>query len=89
MNTETEEMPAELRDLVGTKKLIRGGVFSRKKSIPEAEFDVLDIRWSAHVIMNIDSEKRYPAFELLVKNKEMNRARWTRPFPYKKIELED
>lgn len=74
-------IPKQYMKLVGQRQIMRGGLFSRKKAIEEQEFDILDIRESSATIMNMKTRKEFPAFELLVKNESMKRARWTNPFP--------
>lgn len=72
-------LPKSALDLVGTKKLLSGGLFSGKRREPEALYDVIDIRVSDAYYLR--GKQRYLAFELLVKNENMTRSRWTRPFP--------
>ena len=74
-------IPKQYMKLVGQRQIMRGGLFSRKKAIEEQDFDILDIRPSTATIMNMKTRKEFPAFELLVKNESMKRARWTNPFP--------
>lgn len=74
-------IPKQYTKLVGERHILRGGIFSRRKAIEEQEFDILDIRESSAIIMNIKTKKKFPAFELLVKNESMKKARWTNPFP--------
>lgn len=74
-------IPSKYKKLVGHRHTLCGGVFSRKKSIEEQEFDILDIRESMSRIINMKTKRESPAFELLVKNEKMKRARWTNPFP--------
>lgn len=80
-----KEIPKKYRDLVGTRKILQGGVFSRRKSIEPTDFDIVGIRMSSQKIMNLKTRKTYRAFELLVKNDSMQRARWTNPFPIKDV----
>jgi hypothetical protein len=87
-------LPKKYRDLVGTKQFMSGGLFSHKRSEPEKEYDVLDIRWGSATIMSITELREgkqpsyeYPTFELLVKREGMAKSRWTRPFPIREINL--
>jgi hypothetical protein len=77
-------IPKKYVALVGKKLILCGGIFSRKKSIQPQEFDIMDIRPSHSTIMDLETKNRYPAFELLVKNNQLPRARWTNPFPIRK-----
>ncbi len=87
-------IPQKYKDLVGTEQIFSGGLFSSKKSEPEAKYNVLDIRWGSAKIVNAkeiragrQSSYEYPTVEYLIKNSSMKRSRWTRGFPVKEINL--
>lgn len=87
MKKETE-IPKKYCELVGTTKEFRGGLFSNK-AIEPTKFEVQGIRWSDKFIMNMKNLKaKYPCFELLLINDSMNRAKWSKPFPIREINLE-
>lgn len=90
------EIPKQYQDLVGQKKILSGGLFSYKRSEPEQEYDILDIRFGSATIMSMkeleemgESSYEHPTFELLVKREGMRQARWTRSFPIREINLKD
>lgn len=90
------EMPQRIKDMVGKEHKMSGGLFSARRSEPEATYTVLDYRWGTGRIMNIkelqekgESSYEYPVVEFLVKNESMVRARWTRGFPVKEINLKE
>ncbi len=89
-----DSIPQKYKDLVGTKQIFSGGLFTPKRSEPEAEYDVLDIRWGSAKIMNVREMKEkgrssyeYPTVEYLIKNNKMKRSRWTRGFAVPEINL--
>ncbi|MGJ1335694.1 MULTISPECIES: hypothetical protein [Sphingobacterium] len=89
-------IPEKYTALVGTKQIFSGGLFSGKVDLPEAEYDVIDIRLSYAQIINWDemsrtgkSSYKHPAFELLLKNSDMKRSRWSRPFAIREINLNE
>jgi len=48
----------------------------------------MDWRWGTAKIMNMKTmEMEHPTVEFLIKNKEMKRSRWTKPFPVREIRL--
>jgi pyruvate/2-oxoacid:ferredoxin oxidoreductase alpha subunit len=84
------EIPQIYKDFVGTKKIFSGGIFSGRRAEPEEEYDVLDIRVSEAIIMDMSKSHprpKHPAFELKIKKAGMAKARWTRPFPIREIKL--
>lgn len=87
-------IPKKYTKLVGTVQTFQGGLFSRTKAIKPTKFNVLDIRWGQATIVNIkelrekgESSYEHPSFELLLKNKNMKRSQWSRPFPIREIDL--
>lgn len=93
---EELKIPKRYMDLVGTKQMLSGGVFSGKRALPSLEYDVLNIRWGMATIINVKelqetgrSSYEYPTYELLIKNSGMKKSRWTRPFPVREINLND
>ena len=91
-----EGIPKKYTDLVGQKKLFSGGLFSYKKETPEAEFEILKIRWGSAFIINATelrktgkSSYKHPTVEYLLKNESMTRSRWTRGFPVREINLNE
>lgn len=89
---KTLEIPKKHRDLVGTKQIFSGGLFSGSKEMPQTEFNVLDIRFGTARIINVDelrntgkSSINHPTFELLLKNDKMKKSQWSRPFPIREI----
>ena len=84
-----EGIPQQYKDMVGTKREFSGGLFSSKKAIEPTEFNILNVRWGSAKIMNMKTmEMLHPTVEFLVKNENMKRSRWTRPFPVREIKLE-
>lgn len=84
------EMPKRVTDLVGTKQIFSGGVFSSRKDIEQTEFNVLKWRWGSASIMDMNTMKMiHPTVEYLVKREGMRASRWTRGFPVREIKLED
>jgi hypothetical protein len=90
------QVPEKYKNLVGTKRLMRGGLFSLSKSLPLKEYNVLDIRFGSATIMSVkeieehgESSYEHPTFELLVKSDDMKKSRWTRGFPIREINLKD
>lgn len=83
--TSNNLIPKKYQRFVGTKKRFSGAIFSYKNPITEKEFDVLNIRYSEATIVNFKTKAKHPAFELLLKNESMSKARWTKPFPIREI----
>lgn len=89
-------IPQKYKELVGTKQIFSGGLFSHKVSIDETEFDVLDIRFGTASYVNIqelrekgESSYEHPTFELLLKKEGMKKSQWSRPFPIREINLKE
>lgn len=83
------EIPSEVKELLGTKQQLGGGLFGSKKDLPFEEYDVLDWRFGSGIIMNVKTgERLHPTFELLIKKEGMRASRWTRGFPCRSIKLE-
>lgn len=75
------EIPKKYHKLVGQRLKFKGNLFGRK-SIPETEYDVIDIRPSFRFIVNMKTmEAKHPCFELLLKREGMRASRWSQPFP--------
>ena len=94
MSSRSYEIPKEWKDLVGTKQFFSGGLFSGKKNLPEAEYQVHDIRWGSATVVNWEEMKntgessyRHPTVELLLSNRNMKRKQWTRGFAVREIDL--
>lgn len=90
------KIPEKYTALVGTKQIFSGGLFNGKVDLPEAEYDVLSIRWSTAQIINWEemrttgkSSYKHPAFELLLKGNGMKKSRWSRPFAIREINFND
>lgn len=84
------EIPAEVKDLLGTKQELGGGLFGSTKDYPFKEYDVLDWRIGSGVIMDMKTmQPKHPTFELLIKREGMRASKWTRGFPLRSIILED
>lgn len=81
------ELPIKYKEMIGTKQLFSGNVFSSSQIIKEEEYEVLDVRMGRSFITNIAREYKHPTFELLIKKTGMMRARWTKCFPIKEINL--
>ena len=82
------EMPKKYQDFIGSTKVFSGGLFSHKRAEPEKEYQVLDWRWGSAKIMDmVNMEFKHPTVEFLIKNEDMKRSRWTRPFPVPEIIL--
>lgn len=77
--SKSKEIPQKYRDMVGQRHTFKGSLFGRK-AIEATEFDVLDIRPSSRFIMNMETRKKYAAYELLLKNDSMRASRWSLPF---------
>lgn len=78
----------EIEDMKGTEVKVRGGIFSRKKALESTVFTVQGVRVGAAYIMDLKKQEiKHPTYELLLKNKAMPRARWSRPFPLREIKL--
>jgi len=87
---EKIEMPKKHTDLVGTKRIFSGGLFSSNRDEPEAEYDILKWRWGSASICDMKTMKlKHPTIEYLIKKEGMKRSRWTRGFPVIEIELID
>ena len=83
------ETPKEIKNLIGSKQMLGGGLFS-KKALPIQEYDVLNWRWGSAQVMNMKTMKAiHPTVELLVKREGMKASRWTRGFPCRSVELKD
>ena len=84
------EIPVEVKELLGTKQQLGGGLFGSKKELPFEEYDVIDWRFGSGQIMNMKTMKAmHPTFELLIKKEGMRESRWTRGFPCRSIDLKD
>lgn len=84
------ETPKEVKELLGTKQQLGGGLFSSKKELPFEEYDVIDWRFGSGQIMDRKTMKLlHPTFELLVKKEGMRASRWTRGFPCRSIKSEN
>jgi len=88
------EIPKFYTDLVGSKQIFSGGLFSGKIDLPEEEYFVHDIRWGSAIVVNWTEMKetgkssyRHPTVELLLSNKNMKRKRWSRGFAVRDIDL--
>jgi len=83
-----KEFPKEFTDLVGKEWKLDGNIFSTKKQIKPTTFKVLKLRWGASHIVDMNTLKdKHPTIQLLVKNKNMQRSRWTKGFPVRSILL--
>lgn len=77
-----EGLPQKYLDLVGTKQTVEGCVFSYNKEIEPKEFYVLDIRRGSARMIDFDKMKVINlTYELLLKNDDMKKAQWSKPFP--------
>lgn len=91
-----ENLPQKYLDMVGTKQIVSGNVFSYRKSLDQDEYDVKDIRQGTATVQNIDelrdkgkSSIKHPTFELLLKNDKMKKSQWSLPFAIREINLTD
>lgn len=83
------EIPIEVKELLGTKQKLGGGLFGSKQDLPFEEYNVLDWRFGSGQVMNMKTMKiMHPTFELLVKKEGMRASRWTRGFACRSIVLE-
>lgn len=89
-------IPKQYLELVGTKQILSGGLFSFNRSEPAQEYDILDIRWGSGQVVNVKelretgkSSYTHPTFQLLVKREGMKKSRWTKGFPIREINLND
>ncbi len=86
--SEVMTMPQKYVDMVGTKRILSGGIFTGKRDEPEQEYDILDWRWGSGKIMDLNTmEMLHPTVEFLIKREGMKRSRWTRGFPVREIKL--
>lgn len=90
------KIPQKYLDLVGTKQLASGGLFSSTKSLEPMEYQVIDIRRGSARIINMkefielgESKTEHPTYELLLKRDGMKRAQWSKPFPITEINLKE
>ncbi|MBO2546076.1 hypothetical protein J0871_16790 [Salegentibacter sp. BDJ18] len=75
-------------EMVGKTYLFSGGLFSRKRDEPQAEYEIKDWRWGTGKIMDMKTMKiKHPTVEFLIKKEGMKRSRWTNPFPVREIEI--
>lgn len=77
-----QELPADILELVGSDVTVSGNIFSRKKNYPVTDFKCLKVRKSINHILNIKTKQRRHGFEMLLKNDDMLRARWSMTYPY-------
>lgn len=76
------DTPEIAKKIVGTRQIFSGSVFSRKKRISPTEFDVIDWRYGSSFIMNLKTmERKHPVVEFLLKNENMKKSQWSKPFP--------
>lgn len=87
--TEIEKEVTKKHDnMVGKKFIFSGGLFSSKKALEPTEFEVLEWRWGSTKIMNMKTMKEiHPTVEFKLKNKDMKRSQWSKPFPVREIKL--
>jgi hypothetical protein len=90
------EIPKAYTDLVGTIQVFSGGLFSGKKGLPEAEYEVHDVRWGSAQVINFKelsetgkSSYCHPTVEFLLSNPRMKRKQWTRGFAVREINLKE
>lgn len=84
------DIPQKYKDLVGTKQVFSGCLFSQANDMPKHEYDVLKIRLGSGVIMDMEAFKPiHPTFDLLLKREGMKQAQWAKGFPICEIELRD
>ncbi|WP_418360125.1 hypothetical protein [Sphingobacterium detergens] len=88
------EIPKKYKDIVGTKQIFSGGLFSGKKDLAESEYEVYDIRWGSAQVINWEemcstgkSSICHPTIEYLLGNRSMKRKQWTRGFPVYEIDI--
>lgn len=88
------EIPEKYKKIVGTKQFFSGGLFSANKSLPEMEYDVLDIRMGSAQVINYKemletgkSSYCHPTVEYLLFNAGMRRKQWSRGFAVREINL--
>lgn len=89
-------IPKDYTELVGTKQLFSGGLFSYKKDLPEKEYDVLDVRWGSAHVVNVKemretgkSSYKHPTVEFLLKSDDMKKSQWSRGFAVIEINIDD
>lgn len=75
------ETPELAKEIVGTKQMMGGGIFSSNKNSETAEYDVLKWRWGSSRIIDMNTLKiTHPTVEFLIKKDGMRAARWTKGF---------
>lgn len=90
MTANEEKVIKKNDDMVGKTFSFSGGLFSSKKALEPTEYEVLEWRWGSAKIMDMKTMKEiHPTVEFLLKNKDMKRSQWTRPFPVREIKLKD
>lgn len=89
-------LPKSCMAFVGTTQTLSGGIFSSKKDLKPTDFNILDVRWGTATVVDMksllakgESDYEHPTFELLLKNENMARAQWSRPFPIREINLKE
>lgn len=89
-------IPKKYLAFVGQQLTLGGGLFSGQRREPPLKYEILDIRAGQATVVYTRKDKtagtleilrEHPTYELLVKRRGMARARWTRPFPIKEIDL--
>lgn len=89
--SDTLEMPKKYINMVGKEMTFSGGLFSRKRAIPDTTFTILNWRWGRGYVVNLNqpSKFKHPTIEFLLKNDSMKRSRWCRAFPVREINLQE
>lgn len=75
------QIPKKYLDMVGTKQRFNGYLFNNQESFESEEFDVISVRFSEAFVISLKSHTvSHAAIEFLLKNDNMKRAKWSRPF---------
>jgi hypothetical protein len=86
------KIPQKYLDEIGTESNFSGALFSRKE-LAEATYKILDVRFGHGFIVDMKKLKsgepcqKHPTIEFLIKNDSMPRARWTKGFACREIDL--
>lgn len=75
-NKNQPAFPKSWSKLIGKEMFIEGQVFGNK-SIDRTKVIVIALRYGHGYITSLDGGPKYKSIQLLVKNEQMKRARWT------------
>jgi hypothetical protein len=76
-----KELPKDVLDTVGQEFKASGNLFS-KESLPYETYKCLKVKPHISRMYNMKTEKYRSTFQMLLKNADMKRSKWTKPFGY-------